>query len=175
MTANRDNVVLIGMPGVGKSTVGVLLAKRTSRDFLDTDVVLQARARCTLQDLLQRDGAAAFRQLEQEALLALRCENTVIATGGSAVYGERAMLHLRSLGTVVHLFLPLDAVRERVGDLLVRGVVREPGQSLESLFTERLPLYQRYADVTIDCGGVTHEEVIKKIVSAVPRPRGACP
>jgi shikimate kinase len=175
MSVKRDSVVLIGMPGVGKSTVGVLLAKRTSRDFLDTDVVLQARARCTLQELLQRDGTAAFRRLEQEAILALRCENTVLATGGSAIYGERAMAHLRRLGTIVHLFLPLDAVRERVGDLLVRGVVREPGQSLESLFEERLPLYQRYADVSIDCGGATHEEAIEKILRTLPVSRRGRP
>ena len=160
------NLVLIGMPGVGKSTLGVLLAKRTSRRFVDTDVDVQARHRRTLQEIIASDGLAAFREIEERCILALDCRDTVVATGGSVVYGARAMRHLHALGVIVHLDLPLDLVSKRLTDFESRGVVRSPGQSLASLFAERQPLYQRYADITVDCTRQTHEQLVERIAAA---------
>jgi shikimate kinase len=163
------NVALIGMPGVGKSTLGVLLAKATGLDFVDTDVRIQAREGRPLQQIIDTDGRAAFRAIEEQAVLELSCGNTVISTGGSVVYSARAMGHLRSLGHIVHLHLPLPLLRNRLRDFGARGVVMVPGQTLEDLFAERAPLYQRYADVTIDCSGKTHEEAVAAIVRCAPR------
>ncbi|NOZ22299.1 MAG: shikimate kinase [Planctomycetes bacterium] len=152
------------MPGVGKSTVGVLLAKVTSRDFVDTDVVIQSREGRRLQDIIDTEGTAAFRKIEEQALLSLDLRRHVIATGGSVVYSERAMKHLGASGAIVHLDLPFDALERRITDLDSRGVVMEPGQTLRDLFDERQPLYRRYADATIDCTGLTHEQTVAAVV-----------
>lgn len=163
----RSNLVLIGMPGVGKSTLGVLLARATGRDFLDTDVRLQALAGRSLQAILDADGLEAFRRLEERVVLDLACCNTVIATGGSVVYSAAAMAHLRTGGLVVHLHLPLDLLRRRLADMATRGIVMAPGQSLESLFAEREPLYRAHADVTVDCTGLGHEAAVAAVLAAV--------
>lgn len=172
------NIVLIGMPGVGKSTVGVLLAKVSSREFVDTDVLIQARERRRLQAIIDADGLAAFQRIEEERILALRCRHHVIATGGSVVYSAAAMRHLRRTGVVVHLDLPLRQLKERLTNLPTRGVVMAAGQSLESLYNERQPLYLRYADRTVACAGLTHEGVVERIVEALrdfhPRSDAAC-
>lgn len=162
-----DNVVLIGMPGAGKSTLGVLLARTSGRDFLDTDVYIQAREGRTLEQILLEEGSDAFRRLEEQAVLTLTCRNTVIATGGSVVYGERAMKHLRAGGTVVYLHADLDILARRVEDFVRRGVVMAPGQSLESLLAERDPLYRRYADIIIHCRADHHEEVLARLQAAL--------
>jgi shikimate kinase len=161
------NIVLIGMPGVGKSTVGVLLAKELSMQFLDTDVLIQTREGQRLQDMLNALGVEAFCQVEERHVLSLDCRATVIATGGSVVYSDRAMRHLKSFGLAVHLHLPLHLLRRRLNDLDSRGVVMPPGQTLEGLFAQREPLYARYADVSIDCKGRTHWQVVRDIVRAV--------
>jgi shikimate kinase len=158
------NVVLIGMPAVGKSTLGVLLAKATGRGFIDTDVHIQAQERRTLQHIIETEGAGIFRAIEERAVLALDLRHTVIATGGSVVYSPASMAHLRSLGPIVHLHLEITQLRQRIGDLAARGVVRTPGQTLDDLFTERAPLYRRYADVTVDCSGRNHEEAVEEIM-----------
>ncbi|NIA16032.1 MAG: shikimate kinase [Nitrospiraceae bacterium] len=163
------NIVLIGMPGVGKSTVGVLLAKALSWDFIDTDVHIQARERRRLQDLIDTEGMGAFRQREETAILSIDCRHHVIATGGSAVYGAEAMRHLKSSGIVVYLFLPLDPLQARVTNLDSRGVVMAPGQTFAELFEERRPLYERYADVTVDCTGLNHDEVVARVLDAIAR------
>jgi shikimate kinase len=165
--SERGNIVLIGMPAVGKSTLGVLLAKATSRDFVDTDVYIQARERRTLPEILAQEGRAGFRRIEEEAVLTLDCRNTVIATGGSVVYGARAMAHLKGYGTVVHLELPLNELKRRLRDLKLRGVVMAEGQTLDDLFAEREPLYRRYAEVSIDCRSGTHEEVLERLLLAL--------
>ena len=154
------------MPGVGKSTAGVLLAKADSRDFLDTDVVIQAREGRRLQDILDRDGIAAFCQLEERHILALAPHNAVIATGGSAVYSDRAMQHLRGLGLVVFLDAPLAVLEARLTDLDRRGVVKPAGLSLADLYAERLPLYRRYAHATVACGHLTHLQTVAAILAA---------
>ena len=163
----RPNVVLIGLPAAGKSTLGVLLAKRLSLDFVDTDVALQARTGRRLQDILDRDGVEAFRRLEEEQILSLRPSATVVATGGSVVYSEAAMAHLGRGGTTVYLFLSLARWHERLRDFGDRGVVRAPGQSFESLYAEREPLYRRWADVVVDTGGLGHEEAVERVAATL--------
>jgi shikimate kinase len=163
----QRNLVLIGMPGAGKSTVGVLLAKATSRAFVDTDVVIQAREGMRLGEIITGRGTEAFRAVEERHVLSLRLTGHVIATGGSVVYSERAMAHLRATGTIVFLSLPLDVLEDRLTDLTSRGVVIATGQSLAQLHTERQPLYERYADAVIDCTNLNHEEVVHTVLAAL--------
>ena len=162
-----DNIVLIGMPAAGKSTIGVLLAKATSRDFLDTDVYLQARERRSLREILEAEGIAGFRRIEEDSVLTIDRHGTVIATGGSVVYGARAMAHLKATGTVVYLELPLQILARRIQDFAGRGVVMSRDQTLEDLLAERDPLYRRYADITVDCQAATHEEVLDRVLAAL--------
>ena len=163
----RDNLVLIGMPGVGKSTVGVLLAKATSRDFLDTDVLIQAREGRTLQEIMDSDGSAAFIRLEERYLLDIDQGGYVIATGGSAVYSPPAMSHLAARGRLIYLWLPLDVLGERITNMGSRGIVKEPHQTLAAIFEERSPLYARWAQVAIDCRGRTPDQLVGDILKAV--------
>ena len=162
-----DNIVLIGMPGVGKSTVGVLLAKAMSRSFVDTDVVIQAGEGRRLQDIIDTDGMDAFCAIEERRVLALACRRSVIATGGSVVYSAPAMRHLKASGVVVHLDLSLDTLKKRLTNLDSRGLVMGRDQTLEQLFHQRDPLYHEYADFTIDCENLTHEQVVERIVHAL--------
>ncbi|HET6429921.1 MAG TPA: shikimate kinase [Phycisphaerae bacterium] len=159
-----DNIVLIGMPGVGKSTAGVLLAKATGREFIDTDVAMQVRCGRRLQEIIDADGLDVFRRIEQARILELDCRRHVIATGGSVVYSAAAMAHLKAGGPVVHLDLPLERIIERIEDLDVRGVVMEPGLTLADLHRQRQPLYQRYADLTVQCDGLTQDQVVAEII-----------
>ena len=160
----NKNIVLIGMPAVGKSTVGVLLAKRLGRYFLDTDVFIQAVAGRTLQQIIDTDGLENFCRLEAEHILGIDRTNCVIATGGSAVYSEDAMNHLKETGQIVYLNLPLDMIKKRLTDLNVRGVVISEGKTLDDLYKQRTSLYKKWADITIDCRNLTHEQVIEKII-----------
>ena len=168
MVDPRRNLVLIGMPGVGKSTVGVLLAKATGRDFIDTDVWIQAREGESLPQLLAHHGRAGFLALEERHVLALDAEHAVIATGGSVVYGERAMARLRAGGLVVHLALPLGELAARLGSLAARGVVIDPGQDLAELYRERMSLYRKWADVEIEVEKLSHEAVVARIRELAP-------
>ncbi|SFN25032.1 shikimate kinase [Marinobacter pelagius] len=161
------NLVFIGMPGSGKSTVGVLVAKRLGLGFVDTDLLIQQEAGRTLQEIVDQNGYQALRKIEEQVLLNLTIENHVISTGGSAVYSDVAMRHLKSNGTVVFLDIPLDVVIERIGDYSLRGISRRPDQSLAELFDERFALYSRYADVTVKGAGLTHDEVCEAVLSAV--------
>lgn len=167
-----SNVVLIGMPGSGKSTVGVLLAKRLGLGFVDTDLLIQEAAGRTLQDIVDRDGYQALRRIEEQVLLELDVRGQVISTGGSAVYSEPAMEHLKADGVVVFLDIPLEVVLERIGDYSARGISRRPDQSLEELFAERIKLYSRVADVAVDCVGRGHEEVCDAVLAALKQARG---
>jgi shikimate kinase len=165
----KIDVVLIGMPGVGKSTAGVLLAKALSRDFLDTDVYIQAQEGRTLQEIIDQDGLESFRRIEERHVRSLKCRSTVIATGGSVVYYPAAMAHLRALGWVIHLDLDLPALQKRLINLPSRGVVMVPGQTLGQLFAERQPLYRKYADLTIGCAHSSHEDIVRKIARRLNR------
>lgn len=163
------NIVLVGMPGSGKSTVGVILAKQMARDFVDTDVVIQVAQGRTLQQIVDSDGYLALRQIEEQIILGLNCRNHVIATGGSAVYSDRAMQHLRSDGTIIFLDVSTATLKSRVADYSTRGLARRPDQTLDDLFRERLALYHRYADVTIACDTLNHEQVCQRIIESAVR------
>ncbi len=160
----KNNYVLIGMPGAGKSTVGVVLAKRLGYRFLDSDLVIQEKTGKLLYQLIEELGEAGFLVLENEVNSSLCVQKTVIATGGSAVYGKEATEYLGRNGQIVYLKLPYEELEERLGDLHERGVVLRPGFTLRDLFTERTSLYERYADITVDCGGKSIRQVMEEIV-----------
>jgi len=164
---DTGNLVLIGMPGSGKSTVGVLLAKRLGLGFVDTDLLIQEEAGRTLQAIVDQDGYEALRRIEEQVLLKLDVQHKVISTGGSAVYSARAMEHLKTNGTVVFLDIPLELVVERIGDHSMRGISRRPDQSLEALFEERFKLYSRYADLTVQGEGLNQDQVCDAVVEGL--------
>ena len=147
----KNNITLIGMPGSGKSTVGVVLAKRLGRRFVDSDLVIQERHGKLLHELITEHGVEGFWQIESNVNASLNLENSIIATGGSACYEPEGMQHLRDISTVVYLKLPYEEVEQRLGDLNARGVTLQPGQTLRDLYEERTPLYEKYADLIIDC------------------------
>ena len=157
------NIILIGMPGAGKSTVGVVLAKRLGYAFVDSDLVIQEKYGRLLQDLIEEYGVEGFRELENGVNSGIDAQRSVIATGGSAVYGREAMEHFRKIGTVVYLKLPYAEIAERVGDLDARGVSMMPGQTLEELYKERTPLYEKYAHITINCEGKMLRELVAEV------------
>ncbi len=159
----KSNIVLIGMPASGKSTVGVQLAKWLSMGFIDTDLLVQARAGISMQAFQDANGMAAYRALECDVAGSLVCENCVIATGGSAVYCEGAMQHLQGMAKIIFLDLPVAEVKQRIGGIAERGVVIQPGMTLEELHAERHPLYLKYADAVIDCSGKSSNELLAEI------------
>lgn len=161
------NVALIGMPGAGKSTLGVLLAKRTAREFLDTDLWIQEAERTSLRELIEERGVEAFRRIEERCVAAIDCQACVIATGGSVVYSTVAMGRLARIAVCIYLDVPPSELATRLGSLSERGVVRAPGQGLEDLYAERRPLYERWADLRVECGGLNHEAAIEAIVAAL--------
>ena len=158
-----ENIILIGMPGCGKSTVGVVLAKALGMDFLDSDLLIQRREGKRLAQIIEEVGDEGFRAIENEVNAAIDAQGCVIATGGSVIYGREAMAHLRAIGTVVYLQLSYEQVEERLGDLHARGVTVKPGQTLRDLYNERCPLYERYAHVILPCDGLRLREVVARI------------
>ena len=158
-----QNVILIGMPGAGKSTVGVVLAKKLGYAFMDADLVIQGRKGKLLHEIIAEQGVEGFWRVEEEVSGSILTDRTVIATGGSAVYGDRAMAHYRQMGTIVYLSLPLADIRERLGDLDERGVTLREGQDLAALYEERIPLYEKYADITVDCRNLSIREIVERI------------
>lgn len=163
----KNNIVLIGMPGAGKSTVGVVLAKSIGYSFVDSDLVIQEKEGKLLHDIIEDVGLDGFGEVENRINSQIVSFNSVIATGGSVVYGEEAMEHLKGIGTVVYLKLPYEEIKHRLGDLNKRGVAIKPGQSLKSLYDERVPLYEKYADVVIDCEGLQIRDIVKQISARV--------
>jgi shikimate kinase len=161
------NIILIGMPGCGKSTVGVLLAKTMLTRFVDTDLLLQNTYHKTLCDIIKETGLSDFKQKENAVLCALDCDNSVIATGGSAVYCEEGMDHLRRTGKVVYLQVPLCEIERRVQNIHTRGIAMEEGCTLAQLYEERKSLYEHYADVTVDCTDLTAEQCVQAIEQAL--------
>lgn len=163
----RKSVILIGMPGAGKSTLGILLAKELGLDFLDTDVAIQVKEQQTLQDILETQGYLQLRAVEENVLLETDCHEKVIATGGSAVYSEKGMAYLKSCGPVVYIEVPIQELRRRIHNYETRGIARRPDQSFDELFTERAALYRKYADITIQCDDHGPGEVIGQILAAL--------
>ena len=162
----KNNVVLIGMPGVGKSTSGVILAKVLNYDFLDSDLVIQKKTGQRLKDIISGEGIDGFNAVENQINREIQCENTVIATGGSVVYGKEAMEHFQKIGTIVYLKISYESLDERLGDLDERGVVHKKGQTLQDIYEERTALYEKYADVTVELDGKTVAETVDAVLAA---------
>lgn len=163
----KTNVVLIGMPGCGKSTCGVIVAKMLLKNFFDTDLLIQNIEGISLQDIIDNKGIEYFEKAEEDAILNLDIKGTVIATGGSVVYSDKAMEHLKSLGVVVFLNLGFEKMEKRISNFKTRGVVMKKGNTLLDMYNERLPLYKRWADITIDCDRETAEDTAQAIYDAV--------
>ena len=162
-----NNIVLIGMPGAGKSTVGVLLAKTLGYAFLDTDLVIQEREGRLLQDLVDELGVEAFLDREADAICSVDCDRTVIATGGSVVCRDGAMEHLKDLGRIVYLQLPLEELERRLHNISTRGIAMAPGETLAHIYDYRSPLYQKYADLTVAVDRQTLEETVEQVLRAL--------
>ncbi len=158
------NITLIGMPGAGKSTVGVLLAKSMLMDFVDTDLLIQRKHGMSLCEFIEKYGEEEFKKAENDVISSLECENTVIATGGSAVYGDDGMKHLSEISVIVYLKVPVSSLNERLSNIKTRGVVMKKGESVEQLFKRRSPLYEKYADITVDCSALKPEECVDAII-----------
>ena len=161
------NIVLIGMPACGKSSVGVILAKTAAMSFVDTDLLIQEREGEKLQFLIDNRGMDAFLKIEESVLTDLKAEHSVISTGGSAVYSEAAMKNLGENGVIVYLKLPLGEIERRLNNIKTRGIAMKPGESLSDLYDYRVPFYERYADLTIEAEGLSIEEIIEEILKRI--------
>lgn len=160
-----ENVILIGMPGAGKSTVGVVLAKKLGYRFVDSDLVIQEKTGKLLHEIISEQGQQGFLEVENRMNAQLQAERTVIATGGSAIYGREAMEHFKKIGKIVYLQLSYDTIKKRLGDLHERGVALKEGQTLRELYEERIPYYEKYADVILNC----EKKQIRRIVTEAAR------
>lgn len=163
----KKNIVLIGMPGVGKSTVGVILAKVLGYQFVDADLLIQKQEGKKLKDIIAERGTDGFIEVENRVNASIEAEETIIATGGSVVYGKEAMEHLKEIGQVVYLELPYRVLEHRLRDIKGRGVVLREGQTLKDLYEERTPLYEKYADIVISEKGLNVEETVSRLVEAL--------
>lgn len=157
------NIVLIGMPGVGKSTAGVVLAKVLGYQFVDADLLIQEQEQRLLAEIIQEEGTDGFIEIENRVNAGIQADRSVIATGGSVVYGKEAMEHLKEIGIIVYLKLPYEVLKKRLSDIKGRGVVLREGQTLMELYRERVSLYEAYADIIVDQTGLNVEETIEKV------------
>ncbi|MFO7813154.1 MAG: shikimate kinase [Pelovirga sp.] len=163
------NIVLIGMPGAGKSTVGVILAKRLGFDFVDTDLLIQSYCGARLQEIIDSQGLPRFREIEEQTLIDLDVQNSVIATGGSVIYCPKGMAALGTKGIFVYLQVPLIDLEQRLADMGQRGLVMHKGQTLAHLYQQRVPLYEKYAQLTQDCTNLNAEQVAGALEAALKR------
>ena len=163
------NIVLIGMPGAGKSTIGVLLAKSMLMDFVDTDLLIQKKCSESLCGIIAAKGIDEFLKIENDVICESAFENSVVATGGSAVYGEEAMAKLRADGVAVYLKLSPEELVRRIDNIHTRGIAMKDGTSIADLYAERAPLYEKYADITVDCEGLTPEQCVEAIAAEIVR------
>lgn len=162
----KSNIVLVGMPGAGKSTIGVILAKVIGYEFVDSDLVIQKQTGQLLAQIIAKEGVEGFIEVENRINASLDCSKSIIATGGSVVYGEEAMEHLKAIGEVVYIKLPYDTLEQRLGNIKQRGVVLKEGQTLKTLYEERCPLYEKYADIIVDAKDMGIEELVSAIGDA---------
>lgn len=162
---NKNNIVLIGMPGVGKSSAGVVLAKVMGYKFVDSDLIIQEKTGMLLKEIITAKGIEGFIKIENDINKELNFEKTVIATGGSVIYGKEAMEHLKEIGTIVYLKASYEEINARLGDLKGRGVVLKEGQSLKELYDEREPLYSKYADIVVEEKGKSIRDTVLEIES----------
>ncbi len=164
-----ENIILVGMPSCGKSTVGVVLAKTMNKGFVDTDILIQQREGKTLQDIIDTHGNDYFHDVEEQVLLGFDGMDYVVATGGSAIYFDSAMAHFKKNGKVVYLKVSLDTVLKRLNNIKTRGVTLAKGQTLSDLYNQRVPLYEKHADVVIEGDGLSVEAVVERIIEAVEK------
>ena len=164
---NKNNITLIGMPGVGKSTLGVVLAKVLGYQFLDADLLIQKEEKRRLWQIIEQEGVEGFKAIENRVNASIETESTVIATGVSVVYCEEAMEHLKSIGKVVYLELSLQALSKRLGNLKGRGVLLKEGQTLQDLYEERVPLYEKYADIVVSEEGKDLEASLQSLLDRI--------
>jgi len=158
------NIILIGMPGAGKSTVGVILAKTLGMTFVDTDIAIQERAGRLLQEIIDTEGPDAFLKIEEETILSLHCRNCVIATGGSVVFSRKAMDSLKKEGVAMYLKISCEEMVRRLSNITTRGIVLIAGQSLPDMYQQRVPMYEKFADITVDCEDEDFEEVVGRVI-----------
>jgi len=158
------NIVIIGMPGAGKSTMGVILAKTLGRNFIDTDIVAQENTGRLLQEIIDDEGTDAFLKTEERTILSLQCRNAVIATGGSVVFSEKAMEHLKKDGIIVYIRISFEEMVRRLNNITTRGIVLVAGQSLREMYDQRVPLYEKYSNITIDCSDGDFENCIGNVI-----------
>lgn len=161
------NIILVGMAGAGKSTIGVLLAKTLGMAFVDTDLIIQENEKMLLQSIIDNKGLQYFTMVEEKAIHGLTVHNTIIATGGSVIYVDNAMGKLKSTGTVVYLKVPFIEIERRLENIKTRGIAMKKGQTLHDLYNERAPLYEKYADIVIDLEGLNIEDAVGEIVKSV--------
>lgn len=162
-----NNIILIGMPGVGKSTIGVILAKQLGYSFVDSDLVIQKKEKRLLKDIIEEEGLEGFLQIENRINASLSVSNSVIATGGSAVYGKEAMEHLKKIGRIVYLCVPYHIIEKRLRNIKGRGVVIKEGQTLKDLYEERNVLYEKYADIVINEENLGIEETMQLLFDKI--------
>ena len=163
----KSNLTLIGMPGAGKSTVGIILAKNLGLGFIDTDVLIQINQQKTLQQILDETDHLNLRAIEEKEILKLNIENHVIATGGSAAYSDKAMAHLAGISKIIFLEASLEAIKKRIRNFDTRGIAKNKGQTFEDLFRERQLLYKKYAEITVNCNELDQEALAVKIAQAL--------
>ena len=161
------NIVIIGMPSAGKSTIGVILAKTLGMNFIDTDILIQENTGRLLQEIITKDGIDAFLKIEEITILSLTCNNSIIATGGSVVLSDRSMDYLKKHGLIIYLNIVFEEMVQRLNNITTRGIVLAEGQSLIDMYTQRIPLYEKYAEITIDCSKEDVEDIIKKLINEV--------
>ncbi len=162
-----NNIILIGMPGAGKSTVGVLLAKVLGMNFIDSDLLIQEQEKKLLKDIIAEEGLEGYLKIENQVNREIKAEHSVVATGGSVAYCPEAMEHLGRIGTIIYIRLEFDTIDARLGNIKQRGVVLKNGQNLRSLYEERCPLYEKYAHMTVDGEGLSMEEVLDHIITLI--------
>lgn len=163
----KSNIILIGMPAAGKSTLGVILAKTLGKQFLDTDISIQQYTGEILQDTINRDGIDTFLKIEEKVVSETICENTVIATGGSIVFSDKAMQNLKQNGIVIFLDVPLGDIKKRLSNITTRGIAMKPDKSIDSVYEERLPLYIKYADITVNSAKSGIEKTVEEIINSI--------
>ena len=169
MAKQHNNITLIGMPASGKCSIGVLLAKRLGFSFVDVDIVIQEKEGRLLKEIIADEGMDGFLEVENRINADLAVKHSVIATGGSVIYGREAMQHLKKIGVVIYLKLSCESIAARLGDLRKRGITLREGQTLQQLYDERVPLYERYADITVDCENKSIREIVAEIVARLPK------
>ncbi|MGO5052881.1 shikimate kinase [Lachnospiraceae bacterium LCP25S3_G4] len=163
----KNNVILIGMPAVGKSTIGVVVAKRLGYEFIDTDLLIQRQENCLLKDIIETEGIERFLEIENQVNRDLEVENTVIAPGGSVVYCEEAMQHFAEIGTIIYLKVSFEIINQRINNAKTRGVVLKDGQTLQDLYNERVILFEKYAQITVCEDGLELEETIEQVLKTL--------